>query len=317
MKKDRHWKRLLVLGIVLLVAVAFGASGVLRRNHRQAGLETTAEAAPAAAQSFVAQTESTAQAGTTAEPTAPTETSAPESSAFAASTTAATTNTTAETTTAARTPKGKSEIVAYFNQAANRVKTEKPGYSWHDRVLIDRDNMACSNKLLNGAIPTILSIFNGIAKFGQWQPQDSVAAGADHNEFPVSGKSWASKLAPDMVKSAACAEENGSYQIVIVLNDEDVPTLPQDPSVLRTGKVMNAWGYDELVENAKSAEPFVVITNFATNYRDAQVACTIDQATGRLQRVRYTLACEMQIDVKQFGQAHATVPLTREAEYWF
>jgi|GEM_PF-6653149 len=223
--------------------------------------------------------------------------------------------TTEEPTTAApQKPATKAEIVAYFNESVNRVKTERPGYTWSDRVIIDQDSIDCSNKLLDAVAPSVLSAVQGIAKFGVWQPQPPVAKGADHTQFPVSGKSWASKLDPGFVKSATCTESGGSYQIKIVLMNEDVPVLPSDPATLRTGKVMNAWDAG-LREDAKAAEPFVTITGFGTNYRDASVTCTIDKETGSLKAITYVLSCIFEVDVKQFGKAHASVSFGREETY--
>ena len=230
-------------------------------------------------------------------------------------TTAEPETTTEEPTTAApQKPSTKAEIIAYFNESVNRVKAERPGYTWSDRVVIDRNSINCSNKLLDAVAPTILDAVKGIAKFGVWQPQAPVARGADHTQFPVSGKSWASRLEPGFVKSATCTESGSSYQIKIVLRDEDVAVLPSDASTLRTGKVMNAWDAG-LREDAKAAEPFVTITGFGTNYRDASVTCTIDKATGGLKAITYVLSCIFEVDVKQFGSAHASVMFGREETY--
>jgi len=225
------------------------------------------------------------------------------------------TTTTAEPTTAApQKPETKADIVDYFNESVNRVKTERPGYTWSDRVVIDRDSIVCSNKLLDAVAPSVLGAVKGIAKFGVWQPQTPVAKGADHSQFPVSGKSWASKLEPGFVKSATCTESGGDYQIKIVLRDEDVAVQPSDATTLRTGKVMNAWDAG-LREDAKAAEPFVTITGFGTNYRDSSVTCTIDKTTGNLKAITYVLSCIFEVDVKQFGNAHASVSFGREETY--
>ena len=223
--------------------------------------------------------------------------------------------TTEEPTIAApQKPSTKAEIVAYFNESANRVKAEQPGYTWKDRVLIDQSAIECSNRMLDALAPRVLRVVSPIAKFGQWQKQDGIAKGADHKGFPVENQSWASRLEPGFVKSATCMENGGEYQIKIVLADEDVPALPKDATATRTGKVMNAWDAS-MLEDAKMAEPFVTITNFGTNYRDCQIACAVDKKTGSLKQITYTVSCILEIDVKQFGKAHASLPFTREEAY--
>lgn len=294
----RKWTKWLALGIsagILIVAAVMGGSA-LRRNRQ--------------AEPVAAATEQTARP--TAKPTAK-----PTAASTAASTAAPTTEEpTTEAPTAAepKKPETKAEIVAYFNESANRVKTEKPGYTWQDRVLLDRKGVKTSSRLLNAAAPSILGAVQSFVKFGEWQKQDPVAKGANHDQFPVPGKSWASKLDPGFVKSATCTEAGGEYRIKIVLRDEDVPVLPSDAATLRTGKVMHAWDAG-LVEEAKVAEPFITIKNFETNYRDSSVTCTIDKETGRLKSAAYVISCIFVVDVKQFGGTNGSVPFVREEAY--
>jgi len=284
----RLWLKWSALGISLAVLVAAAVLGALWLRAEEVTSVVVTEAEATAEEPT---TELTTEEPATEEPT------------------------TEESTTAApQRPSTKAEIVAYFNESANRVKAERPGYAWKDRVLIDRSAIQCSNRMLDALAPRVLRVVSPIAKFGQWQPQKPVAKGTDHKGFPVENQNWASKLEPGFVKSAICIESGGEYQINIILADEDVPTLPENPTILRTGKVMNAWDA-ELLEDAKMAEPFVSITNFGTNYRDCRITCAIDKTTGDLKEITYTISCILEIDVKQFGKAHASVPFTREENY--
>ena len=285
---------------VLAVAVMIG---FMTFRSRQAA------AAAAAASTAVATTTDTFKADVPSSEEITTEITTEETMA-----TVPETSTEEPTAAALQKPSTKAEIVAFFNESANRVKTERPGYAWSDRVTIDRDSIECSNKLLDAVAPSVLGAVKGIAKFGEWQPQTPVAKGAEHSQFPVSGKSWASKLDPGFVKSATCTEDGGSYQIKLVLKDEDVAVLPSDASTLRTGKVMNAWDIS-LIEDAKAAEPFVTITGFQTNYRNSTITCTIDKTTGNLKTITYVLSCIFEVDVKQFGKAHASVAFGKEEQY--
>ena len=303
----RQWMKRPAFLISLAVLTVAAILGFITLRNRQTLTVNPAQAKTAAANAAVSQTLSTTESTAGEEITA-------ENTTEDMTTTAEVPTTEEPTTAAPAKPSTKVEIVAYFNESVNRVKTDRPGYIWSDCVNIDKDNIECDNKLLNAAVPTVLGAVKSIAKFGEWQTQPSVAKGADHSNFPVAGKSWASKLDASFVKSATCTENGSCYTIKIVLMNEDVSTLPKDASTLRTGKVMNAWD-SSLMEDAKAAEPFVTITKFQTNYRNASITCTIDKATSRLKTITYSLNSIFVVDVKQFGSAHATVPFGKEEKY--
>ena len=112
-------------------------------------------------------------------------------------------NTSRPTTTRPGTTQAnsKKDIVEYFNKAANKVKTGKPGLKY---------DLSMSMSLGIPGFPTFDETDSG-----------SVRKGANLNKaFPVAGKSWASQLSYTAVKSATRTLSNGKYTSKIVLNTE-------------------------------------------------------------------------------------------------
>lgn len=97
----------------------------------------------------------------------------------------------------------KAEIVSYFNTAANKVKTGKPGLEY--------------SMLLYGKLDMELpSPFNEMFEPISDSSSGSIIKGNNlNNAFPVNGKSWSSQLSPSAVKSASRLLKDGKYTITI------------------------------------------------------------------------------------------------------
>lgn len=249
----------------------------------------------------------TAAPQTAAPTTAPT--TAPTSEAPAGNETADTTAApAADTTTAAPAsdapstgaPQSKAEIVAYFNDAANKVKTEATQV-----VRNYEDNQHNPEKLV---LPSALqSIGEGlIGKFLKrndtpvtMATKDEIVAG-----FPVSGQTYSSKLTDADVKEATCTDEGSNYSIKLVLND------CVDPA---EGTGVNA-AFD-IIKPSDVTDNAPMVTKFSCNYYNNTIECKVDKATGHMVSATYTQPIVLDVTAKVVLTLDATVGMTFIKDY--
>lgn len=292
-------KKILAILLITSILLAFGACGgkdeattttTTTNETTVADETTTAEETTAAAETTVITDETTV---------ASTET-----------TVAAETTVTAETTTVAGTkPEGVDAIVTYFNTAVNQIKTDKPGYSHSNSHVIG--NITSSSGFIETVAGWIVPMFDAdpVVK--------TVAKGASHNDYPVAGQSWSSKLEPGSVKSATCTESGNNYVIEIKLKSESLSDLPSSPTSTNHGKVMTVLSADEVYVETERFKSFAEIKSFAPVYRDSYIKCTINKTTGKVVSSEYYFSTVASVNAKAklFGDLDATVPFAIKDVY--
>jgi hypothetical protein len=210
---------------------------------------------------------------------------------------------------------GDAAILAYFNAAVNNVKIQKPGYTWKERTLIDRDSIETSSSAINSVKGAVIGLFSA---FEKWTDKDAVAAGADHNDFPVSGKPWASKLTMADIKSISSTDGGSVYNIQINLKDENLSAPPVDRETTAHGRVMNIWTKEAIDAGLKSAEAFVGIDKFAPQYSGSYVKCTIDKTTGALKTITYFSSANTKLHINKVlakADIDASIRIGSESAY--
>jgi hypothetical protein len=219
--------------------------------------------------------------------------------------------TTTQAPTTVPAPSSVAEIVAYYNRAANQVKTRKPGMTYQKRTKIEAENISSQSTLVNIAKP-----FLDIAKdlYSDWSNPIFVPAGTDHdNDFVVVGQTWASRLEADWVDSATCTQDEDRYVIEIRLKTEDVPELPEDGTSTRHGQVYRAFTVAEIADGAKNVG--VNIERFACKYIGSYVRCEVDIKSGQMKRAHFYNYAETDVSASFGITIQATIPLIQETEY--
>lgn len=176
-------------------------------------------------------------------------------------------NTSRPTTTRPGTTQAnsKKDIVEYFNKAANKVKTGKPGLKY---------DLSMSMSLGIPGFPTFDETDSG-----------SVRKGASLNKaFPVAGKSWASQLSYTAVKSATRTLSNGKYTIKIVLNTEKGITNVANSA---HGKVFTVMDLNEI--NDSMQEEGMQMKTISNTFHDSSITCVVDAKSGNMLSATYTL----------------------------
>jgi len=320
-------KKTLVTSLALLLCMALIFSfAACKDKNEPAGLtdpETEASTLPE-----YPTDEPTTEAPTTEEPTteAPTETvtevpvsdptSAPGTSVDPTSATATVSSSATETTTeTVKVPKTKAEIVEYFNAASNKVKTDKPGFTWKERLLIDEKNVWVDSGALDALAPTLIKLTKNL--YSNWTDKNGAEKGGNHNNYPSPGKDWSSKLTPDMVKSATITDKGATYEIKLTLNNETVKELPKDRATTNHGKAMDVWETSQIMDGMVNYEKYISMNQFTQNFIGSTITVTVDKALGRVTKANYTQVMMIDLNVKviMLGTHDAKVPMTKEAEY--
>ena len=218
--------------------------------------------------------------------------------------------TTTQTATAAQaTPSTTAEIVAFYNDAANRVKTQRLGFSHIERTIIDESRIE-ANRALSTVLP--MAIRTSQSTWGSFTDPVVVAPGANHNSFPAEGQSWSSRLRPEWVQSATITRQGNDYHIRIVLRDERVPELPRDATTTRHGQVMPIYTHDEIMEGVERI-PGVGIQRWDATYTGSYVEATICRQTGNMKRARFFANSQVELTVRAVGlTTSASLPLAQE-----
>ena len=218
---------------------------------------------------------------------------------------------TEEVTEAAKAPQGTAEIVAYFNTAVNKVKT--------DAKSVKQNHI--TNYLNTSKKVVVPSVLSGIYKMlggdswldGMLRDQSTGAetftTKADiQAKFPVEGKTWASKLTADDVKSATCTESNGVYTITIITK-ADGKSSTIDYGQGHAPKALNAVPPRVINDNIPGIASG--ITGTATmDYPYGKVVITVDAATGNVKTAEYDVQWTI-----NFDDVGAIIPLGTKSSY--
>jgi len=265
--EEHRMKKLLCIVLALGILPALAACGREGVPVAAPEIETTAEEAVVAVEDIETTTESETAAG---EENAAEEAAAPEK------------------------PVTVAEIVAFYNEAANRVKTEKPGYSFTEQPNIN---------YINGGAQWLVNIINSAVQ--REAPQaETVAKGANHNNFAVPGKDWASKLDPIAVQSAACTEKGDAYEIRINMKREAQPGLPKNVEEHQHGRAFKAYSHGMILGYLEGYEYLGRIEKFAPAYHSSYILCNIDKA-GHMKSAQYYLTFDAEIE----GRLVSAIPV--------
>lgn len=236
--------------------------------------------------------------------TAPTTTAAPTTAPSGDSDTTAAPagdNTDATEAPSNGAPQSKAEIVAYFNESANKVKTDatKVVRNYED-LRHDEEKLVVPSALQSvgsNLISTFLKKDETPIEYG-----DNAAIVAS---YPVPGESWSSKLTEADVADATCVDNGSEYEITIKLNTSVDPAAGTGVAsafeVIKTEDVMDAAGF--------------VVQSFSAEYYDCVIKCKIDKASGHMTWSNYTSPILLKVVAKLFGTLNAEVGMTFEKDY--
>ncbi len=287
----------------LLIVVGFMGLFVLIFNIF--GSKEAPQTEPAVTSAVIEQTVADTQIPTVPSTVAPT--AAPETTAAVQESTTAPAvneNPAPSEPSAAPAPSGqmsKAEIIALFNESANKVKTDaiKVVKNFEHRTL-NEDKLVLPSALQGMMGGFMESAFGDDTDPIEYPTKEEIVA-----NYPVPGESWSSQLTEAEVAEATCTDNGTEYEITLKLHTSSNPQPGEG-----TAKAFDCMTADELA----SAPDFV--KGITTEYYDCVVKCRIDKASGRTVWSNYSSPVIMKASVDMgIAKLDAQVGITFEKDY--
>jgi hypothetical protein len=194
----------------------------------------------------------------------------------------------------------KAEIIALFNESANKIKTEatKVVKNYEYKKLLEEHLEVPS--VLNGMMDT----FMGSVMKDELEPQEYATPELIVEKYPVPRETWSSKLTEADVAEATCIDNGTEYEITLKLVDATNPSVGSGV----------AAAMDTITEEDKAGIPDMV-SKMDMVYFDCVIKCKIDKASGRTTWSNYTSPVIFDCEVKMFGTHAVKMGLSFEKDY--
>lgn len=293
-----EWKNGLSIALAIILVFSMGnIAGSLTNINA-----TPVDEAGAAVENTVA-TDAPTEAPTTQAPVTQAPTAAPTTQAPVADSQPSDTASSApaEQTPSTGAPATTEEIVALFNESANKIKTTAV------RATRNYQDMRINSLEVPSALQSIAD--SAIDKFVKPNMTPEVYEGADVAEkYPVSGTDFASKLKPEYLETITCTDNGTEYVIDIKMKDQQNP-------VYRGGEGVASifWTMDpgSISENLPVGE----VEKFDLYYYDCVATAKIDKATGNMTYSKFVYNFDMDFGIKLGLSLNAKASLTVDEEY--
>lgn len=290
-----EWKTGLSIALAIILLFSMGnIAGSLTNINA-----TPVDEAGAAVENTVATdapTEAPTAAPTTQAPTAAPTTQAPVADSQPADTA---TSAPAAQTPSSGAPATTEEIVALFNESANKVKTnaKKATRNYQDMRINKLEVPSALQALADGAIE----------KFVKPNMTPEVYEGELVAEkYPVSGTDFASKLKPEYLETITCTDNGTEYVIDIKMKDQMNPVYRSGEGV---GSIFWTMNIDDIANNAPGFE------SAELSYYDCTATAKIDKATGNMTYSKFVYNFDMDVKIKMVVSLQAKASLTVDEEY--
>ena len=191
------------------------------------------------------------------------------------------------------------EMVEYFNQCANKVKTDatKVVKNYEKRVV---GEIKVPDILQSTAENLLESNMKDDTKPVTYATKQEI-----RDNFLVPNQDYVSCLKASDVVKATCKDNGNQYVISFKLKDEKNPRAGTG-----VGSVCDVIETYEVQEKAPS-----FLKEFSTTYYSCEVTATIDKATGRMVHAVYSTPLILYVVVDLFGTHSANVGLTFIKDY--
>ncbi|MEE1321025.1 MAG: hypothetical protein UHM85_05765 [Acutalibacteraceae bacterium] len=282
----------LVAAVIVLGGNALGIFGSKPEEAPQ--VEATVSQTAQATQQAAPQT--TAPAPSTTAPT----TAAPAPSADAQTTAPSPSADTQTTAPSASSEKTTAEILALFNESANRIKGEatKVVKNYEYRT-VNTEHLVVPDALQSTAEEMMTKFMGDDLEPIEYATAEEIAA-----EYMVPGQSYVSKLTEADVKEATCTDNGTEYEIKIVANDYANPTAG-----------VGVGAAFDVIETAEISQKTSMIEKFDSNYYNCFVRCKIDKATGKMTWSNYTVSVIIDCKAKIVKVFDVKCGMTFEKDY--
>lgn len=196
-------------------------------------------------------------------------------------------------------PATKGEILALFNESANKIKTNA------SKATRNYQDIRVENIELPSALQSLGDSL--VEKFVTPDFTPVEWTGADIAEhYPVGGKPFVSQLTEADLANATCTDNGTEYEVVITLNPE---TNPVYGSGLKTNAVFWVMNPEDIAANVPGLQ------SFNLEYHDCKVTAKIDKATGNMTYAFYEFRFDIDVSIKVLATLNAGVDVAVDEEY--
>ena len=295
-------KKILAIIMALAMLCAFAACGATEEETTTAPEETAEEVVTEEVSEEISEDASEAVSEDASEEASEVTTEATSEDASEAES--------ESTTEEAKAPATKDEIIAYFNDAVNKVKPNAKSIT-----VVSIENKPAGN--VEGLPSTLSKIADSVISGNTGVDEDAsnktYTSSADIKaKFPVENETWSSKLTSADVASATIKEANGKYTIVIkTVADEKKESVTHGTG--HAPKAFNVIMPAVINDNVPSivAKMFSV-GNAGLNYPSSTVTAVIDKETGNVEKADYELFWTMNIPL---GDSTVVIPFETISKY--
>lgn len=193
--------------------------------------------------------------------------------------------TTVEDTSPVQIEMSTSDILRIYTQAANKVKTELPGFKRvADKNLVevrtDSGRSEVIKSIMDGIMGDILA--DGSSVFES--PMAIIPKGNSSGVktyFPIFGESYGCGISgTDIISAAQCVKTGDTYELTIYFHDISNP----EPASGEFGRIMSPVRKSAIEDAAAkhAATPGRDILSFETNYTNSYLKCKVEISSGRM-----------------------------------
>lgn len=200
------------------------------------------------------------------------------------------------------------EVLHYFNELVNKIKSEKPAVSYNIEKSIPNDSIRVTKKGAEQSeeIDSSLDAINDSAKGLKdlvleniKRTRGNIAYGEENSDILfVKGESWASKLTENDIKYASMKEVGDNYYITIAFNDL---TSAEAQEVLT--KAFDLRDKDDILNSAEFAKTnaYLKLNDYDVVYSGCTITATVNRFTDELKNVYYYKAANVTADMTGNG----------------
>lgn len=272
-------------------ALAFGLAAAMLFT---AGVYSSSLLTP---RTTVAVSTQSAQSGSSAGTSDSTAQKAPQSSSSSLSSS----NTESTITEDTKSEMSTAEILALFNESANKIKTDatKVTKNYEDRTHME-EYLVLPELLTNIAADLMNDAFKDDTDPVDYTTKEDIIA-----NFQVPGETWVSQLTEAEVEEAKCVDNGTEYELYI----KALPSSNPEPGA-GVAKAFDTITSSEVMEKAPP-----MVKDFSTEYFDCIIRCKINKETKQITWINYSSPLILKLKVEFFGTLDAQLGMKFEKDY--
>ena len=195
-------------------------------------------------------------------------------------------------------PDTPEEILFYFNQNANRVKTEaiKVVKNYEDREIKKIEAPKIVQSTAEGMVKTFMA--------DDTEPVEYTTREEIVENFQVPRQKYVSSLTMNDIEEATCEDKGTYYEIKIRVKSEDNPSA---------GRGVGA-AFD-VIEPEEVEGKSDMVEDFSTQYTDCTIVAKFDKETDRMISANYMIPTKLMLTVNFMGTHKITLDMSFEKDY--